>query len=489
MSFNSISFLVFLFVVVLVYWLLPHKFRYVFLLIASYFFYMCWNFKLVFLILFITLLTFFFGLLIEKTDKIKIKRLYLILTLICCLGLLIYFKYFNFLYNSVINLLNIFSVKYENKVFDIILPVGISFYTFQTLSYVIDIYKGKYKAERNVLYYALFVSFFPQLVAGPIERPCDLIPQFKSEKKLSYDNFINGFKYILIGFVRKCAIADLCGIYVDNTFSNLSGANSFAIVIASFLFLIQIYNDFAGYSEIALGTAKLLGINLSINFNFPLLSKSYTEFFRRWHITLNKWFTDYVYIPLGGNRKGKIRKIINTLIVFLLCGMWHGANWTFVLWGLVAGIMISIETLIKKPVLALCNKIHININSKGISIFRNVLMIFLFCFSCILFRAQSLNEILIAFYNIFTKIGFSNNYFIDSFKSLGLDLNGFIYIVIAIVIMYLLKYLYSNKFVDEVKRFDFGYLVLSIFTIILITFCWLYVCSLTDSSVFQYFQF
>ena len=177
MSFNSISFLVFLFVVVLVYWLLPHKFRYVFLLIASYFFYMCWNFKLVFLILFITLLTFFFGLLIEKTDKIKIKRLYLILTLICCLGLLIYFKYFNFLYNSVINLLNIFSVKYENKVFDIILPVGISFYTFQTLSYVIDIYKGKYKAERNVLYYALFVSFFPQLVAGPIERPCDLIPQ------------------------------------------------------------------------------------------------------------------------------------------------------------------------------------------------------------------------------------------------------------------------------------------------------------------------
>ena len=489
MTFNSISFLIFLFVVVLLYWIIPHRFRYILLLIASYFFYMCWNWKLIILILSTTLLTYFAGLLIERANSIRIKRIYLIITLSFCLGLLIYFKYFSFLYNSVINLLNVFGASLENKVFDIILPVGISFYTFQTLSYVIDIYNGKYSCERSILYYALFVSFFPQLVAGPIERPCDLIPELKKEKKPIASNFIIGFKYILIGFVRKCCIADLCGIYVDSCFSNLGSANSLATIIAAFLFLIQIYNDFAGYSEIALGSAKLLGIDLSINFNFPLLSKSYTEFFRRWHITLNKWFTDYVYIPLGGNRKGKARKILNTLIVFLLCGLWHGANWTFVLWGLVAGVMISIETLLKKPVLALCVKIHLNINSNGISIFRNIVMIFLFCLRCILFRAQSLNEIGIAFSNIFTKLGFGSEYFISSFKSLGLDLNGCIYIVIAIVIMYLLKYLYNINFIEEVKNYNYCYLVLTIFIIFLIAFCWLYVSSITDSSIFQYFQF
>lgn len=486
MSFNSLTFLIFLFVVVIVYWIIPNRFRYIFLLVASYIFYMWWNVKLVVLIASTTLLTFFSGILIQKSNNKVIKKTYLIVTLTFCLGLLIFFKYFNFLYNNFINFMNLFSLSLENKIFDIILPVGISFYTFQTLSYVIDVYKGKYQAEKNIGYYALYVSFFPQLVAGPIERPNDLIPELKKEKKMSMDNLLTGSKFILIGFVRKCCIADICGIYVDNVFSNLSNASSLAIFIGAFLFLVQIYNDFAGYSEIALGSAKLLGIDLSINFNFPLLSRSYTEFFRRWHITLNRWFTEYVYIPLGGNRKGKARKILNTMIVFMLCGLWHGANWTFVLWGLTAGIMITIETLLKKPIEALALKLNINLESKVLSAIRIMFMLILFSLSSILFRAQSINEIGIAFNGIFTHFGVG---FDSLTKSLGITMDGYIYLVISITIMCLLKVLYNRSFITDVKEMKYSYLVLTVFTIFLITFSWLYVISLTDASGFQYFQF
>ena len=285
-------------------------------------------------------------------------------------------------------------------------------------------------------------------MAGPIERPGDLIPQFKEKKKLEADNLLEGLKFLIIGFARKCCIADLCGIYVDNVFSNLSEATSLAILVGAFLFLIQIYNDFAGYSEIALGCAKLLGINLSTNFNFPLVSKSYTEFFRRWHITLNRWFTDYLYIPLGGNRKGKVRKIINTMIVFGLCGLWHGANWTFILWGLVAGIMVSIESLLRKPALKLCNKHNINPDGKVLSIIRNILMILMFSLSSILFRASSLTDIGIAFTNLFTNFkGFDN--FV---KSLGINLEGGVYLIIALVIMASLKPLYDKNILQEFKK-------------------------------------
>ena len=486
MNFNSLAFIIFLIVVVFLYWIIPHKYRYILLLIASYIFYMCWNYKLIILIVSTTLLTYISGLLIEKTNNKKIKKLYLIITLSFCLGLLIYFKYFNFLYNGFINLLNIFNLNLSNQFFNIILPVGISFYTFQTLSYVIDIYKGKYEAEKNIGYYALFVSFFPQLVAGPIERPNDLIPQLKSEKKIEIDNFIIGFKFILIGYIRKCLIADLCGIYVDNVFLNLSDKSSISIIIGAFLFLIQIYNDFAGYSEIALGSAKLLGIDLSINFNFPLVSKSYTEFFRRWHITLNSWFTDYLYIPLGGNKKGKFRKVFNTMIVFILCGLWHGASYTYLLWGAVAGVMVSLESLLRKPVLKLFNRFNIDINNKYISILRHIIMILLFSLSSILFRATSLNDIALAYKNIFTNITFD-------FNKIAIDLSlknyDFIYIIITLIIMSLLPILYNDNFIKEIKSFNLNYVALIVFTVLLITFSWLHILSLTDSSSFQYFQF
>ena len=223
-----------------------------------------------------------------------------------------------------------------------------SFYTFQTLSYVIDVYRGDFEAEKHFGYFALFVSFFPQLVAGPIERPGKLLPQLKEERKFRKEYFTEGMEFLLIGFFRKCVIADMCGVFVNHVFADLSQANALSVTLAALLFFVQIYCDFAGYSEIAMGSARLMGMSLSRNFNKPLLSASYTEFFRRWHITLNQWFTQYVYIPLGGNRKGKARKILNTLIVFALCGLWHGANWTFVLWGLVAGVAVSVETLLKK---------------------------------------------------------------------------------------------------------------------------------------------
>lgn len=349
MNFNSIEFLIFLPVVLLLYWILPHRARWVLLLIASYYFYMSWNVELIFLILGTTLVSYVAAILIEKTDKKWLKRLYLIITLIVCLGVLFFFKYFNFVLSGVIAFLNLFSVNISPISLDIILPVGISFYTFQTLSYVIDVYRGDFKAEKHIGYYALFVSYFPQLVAGPIESAGNLLPQLKQKHKLNEEDIFSGLRIMLCGFFRKCVVADFLGIFVNKVFADIAGADSLSVFVAGALFCLQMYCDFAGYSEIAMGAARMMGVKLMVNFDRPYLSRSYTEFFRRWHISLNRWFTEYLYIPLGGNRKGKIRKILNTVIVFALCGLWHGADVTYILWGLYAAFFVSIESLIKNP--------------------------------------------------------------------------------------------------------------------------------------------
>ncbi len=360
MNFNSIEFLIFLPLVTLLYWLLPHKGRWILLLAASYIFYMSWNAWLIVLIMITTVTAYGFAIAIEKTKRIKLRKLYLSLTLLICLGLLVFFKYINFLLESAVGVIKLFGGTPDDIVLNVILPVGISFYTFQTLSYVVEVYRGKYAAERHFGYFALYVAYFPQLVAGPIEKPQTLLPQLKQEHRLDEEDMRSGAKWLLSGFFRKCVVADFCGIFVDKVYADLGSANALAVFAASALFLIQVYNDFAGYSEIAMGSARLMGVKLSKNFEKPLTSTSYTEFFRRWHITLNQWFTEYLYISLGGNRKGKARKILNTLTVFALCGLWHGANWTFVLWGLTAGVMVSAETLLKNPFSKLCEKAKIN---------------------------------------------------------------------------------------------------------------------------------
>ena len=499
MNFNSLQFLIFLPIVVTVYHLLPHKVRWIWLLAASYYFYMSWNALLIFLIVGTTLVSYGAGLLIEKSQKTGLKRLWLVITIVVCLGALVFFKYFDFLLGSVIDFLNLFAMNIKSFSLDLLLPIGISFYTFQTLSYVIDVYKGKIQAERHLGYYALFVSFFPQLVAGPIERPADLIPQLKAEHKFNWEDFSCGIRILAVGFFYKCVVADVLGIYVNRVFGNSDGANGLAVLVAGYLFVTQMYCDFAGYSEIATGAARLMGIKLSVNFYRPYLSQSYADFFRRWHITLTRWFTDYVYIPLGGNRKGLPRRILNTFIVFALCGLWHGANWTYVCWGLYAALFMSIETLIKRPIGGLLRKMGINTASKTIWVLRIIGTFMILIPAGIIFRADSLTQAgqmlgtLFSSWNIF-----SGNYFAAFIACTGITFFAAFQMLISMVCEIKLWH-YSEigrhkkddllVYGEELKYEQSRRTVVSVYTVIAIMLCWIALLSTGDASQFQYFQF
>lgn len=496
MNFNSWQFLLFLPVVVVAYWLLPHKARWIWLLAASYVFYMSWNVWLIGLILITTLTAYGSAIAIERAQRKGIKKLWLAAALIVCLGLLVFFKYVNFLLESAVGLVRLFGGSPDEIVLDIILPVGISFYTFQTLSYVIDVYRGNFAAERHLGYFALYVAYFPQLVAGPIERPQTLLPQLHEEHTLCEEDLLAGAKYLLSGFFRKCVVADFCGIFVDRVYADLGSGNALAVLVASALFLIQIYNDFAGYSEIAMGSARLMGVRLSKNFDRPLTSASYTEFFRRWHITLSRWFVDYVYIPLGGNRKGKARKILNTFIVFLLCGLWHGANWTFLLWGGVAGVMIGLETLLKTPAEKLCKKLRLDPETPAVKLVRQVFVFAAFTLSCVLFRAQSIAEVGIAFRQIFT--AWSMGGMVGSaLTSLGMSVENILQLVVFLVAMALIYYLPLESKKPQLQlrqglgaeRASSQNMAVFVYGVITVALCWLALLSMGDVSAFRYFQF
>ena len=337
MNFNSLHFAVFLPLVFALYWSLPHRFRWFLLLLSSYYFYMSWNAKYVFLILFTTVISYAAAILLEENPRHGRRKLILGGTLIACLGVLLLFKYGNFLLESIAGLLSVFAIPFHPVTLRLLLPVGISFYTFQTLSYVIDVYRGRIKAERHFGIYATFVSFFPQLVAGPIERSENLLPQIKAEHQFDYDQASYGMKLMTWGFFKKMVIADNLALYVDRIYNNVLQYYGFSLILATVFFTIQIYCDFSGYSDIARGAAKLMGIELMENFKSPYFSTSIREFWKRWHISLSTWFRDYVYIPLGGNRVKKWKRSLNLLTTFLLSGLWHGANWTFVIWGGVHG--------------------------------------------------------------------------------------------------------------------------------------------------------
>lgn len=333
MLFNSISYAIFLPIVFSIYWIVPHNIRWIVLLISSYYFYMSWNIQYVLLILFTTLVSYLAALLLERIEENSIKKLLLFITVLICLSILIFFKYFNFFSFNIASFVSFIGIDLDPILLDIILPVGISFYTFQTLSYVIDVYKGDISAERHFGYYATFISFFPQLVAGPIERTRNLLPQIKSKVEFSYKQATYGLKLISWGLFKKIVIADTLAVYVQPVYKNPYEYNGFALLLGSLFFTIQIYCDFSGYSDIAIGSSKLLGINLMRNFHSPYFSSSIKEFWSRWHISLSTWFRDYLYIPLGGNRSGNIRKYLNIIFTFFISGLWHGANWTFVIWG------------------------------------------------------------------------------------------------------------------------------------------------------------
>lgn len=338
MLFNSLDFLIFFPIVVLGYFLISDDIKYLWLLIASYYFYMCWNAKYALLILFSTAVTYASGLLIDRAETIVQKKITVAASFTLNLAVLFYFKYSNFALDTISKLFRSINIELHVPVFDILLPVGISFYTFQALSYTMDVYRGEIYAEKNFFRYALFVSFFPQLVAGPIERSKNLLHQLAVPKKFCFETARDGFLLMLWGYFLKIVLADRIALFVDTVYGDFETFGGWYLIVATILFAVQIYCDFYGYSVIAMGAAKILGIQLMDNFDAPYLASSVAEFWRRWHISLTSWFKDYLYIPLGGSRKGTLRKYLNKMIVFLVSGLWHGASFAFVAWGGLNGL-------------------------------------------------------------------------------------------------------------------------------------------------------
>ncbi|PID91752.1 MAG: membrane-bound O-acyltransferase family protein [Bacteroidetes bacterium] len=348
MLFNSLEFLIFFPIVVAAYFAMNPRYRWILLLIASYYFYMCWNYKYIVLIMFSTVVDYFAGILMHKLEKKTPRKLLLMASLTTNLGLLFFFKYFNFFGDTVNFFFDQFNIFREVPAYHFLLPVGISFYTFQTLSYTIDIYRRKQEPEYHFGRFALFVSFFPQLVAGPIERSVNLLPQFRQDYKFEYERVKEGVFLMVWGFFKKVVIADRLAEYVNIVYNNPGDYGGFQNMIATFFFSFQIYCDFSGYSDIAIGAALILGYRLMTNFRRPYFAMSIREFWKRWHISLSTWFQDYVYISLGGNRVVKWRWYYNLFITFLVSGLWHGAEWTFVIWGALHGFYLVFAIMTKK---------------------------------------------------------------------------------------------------------------------------------------------
>jgi D-alanyl-lipoteichoic acid acyltransferase DltB (MBOAT superfamily) len=391
MLFNSFHFIVFFPLVIAFYFILHDKWRWLMLLIASYYFYMCWKPEYATVLMGITLLDYFLAIQIDRSANPRLKKQMLILSLISNLGLLFIFKYFNFFNDNIREVLNKINIYYDSPVFSLILPIGLSFHTFQSLSYTIDVYYGKIKPTMHFGKYALFVSFFPQLVAGPIERATNLLPQFFVNHKFNSKNFTDGLKLLTWGFFKKLVIADRLALFSDSLFSPPIHHYGFAVIIGVIFFAIQIYCDFSGYTDIAIGTARIMGYHFTVNFNRPYFSASFSEFWRRWHISLSSWFRDYLYIPLGGNRAVKWRWYYNIIITFLVSGIWHGANWTFLIWGLLHGIFLIMAEITRNSRKIIYNKLKLD----GTIFLKIIHVLIVFSFVCvawIFFRAQTVND-------------------------------------------------------------------------------------------------
>lgn len=358
MLFNSIDFAIFLPVVFLFYWFVVEKrlkWQNLLLVVASYLFYGWWDWRFLSLILFSTLVDYSVGKALKNQKNRRKRTALLWISIVVNLGFLGFFKYYNFFLDNFIQAFSFFGTDFQASSLQIILPVGISFYTFQTLSYTIDVYKQKLTPTKDFIAFAAFVSFFPQLVAGPIERATNLLPQFYKERTFSYTKAVDGMQQILWGLFKKMVIADNCAKYANEIFNHSADYSGSTLALGAFFFTFQIYGDFSGYSDIAIGTSRLFGFNLMKNFAFPYFSRDIAEFWRRWHISLSTWFRDYLYIPLGGSRGGTLMKVRNTFIIFIVSGFWHGANWTFIVWGALNAIYFLPLLLLEK------NRIHTDI--------------------------------------------------------------------------------------------------------------------------------
>lgn len=390
MLFNSLQFLVFFIVVTALYYILQYRYRWMLLLAASCYFYMAFVPIYILILGFTIVVDYFAGIFIEKSEG-KRRKLFLLCSLIANIGVLAVFKYYNFLNDNLTHLLGSFDFSNPIPALKILLPIGLSFHTFQAMSYTIEVYRGKQKSERHFGIYSLYVMFYPQLVTGPIERPQNLLPQLKTEHTFNYDTFTSGLRLMAWGLFKKVVIADRLAILVDHVYDNPHHYSGISLLIATVFFTYQIYCDFSGYTDIAIGAARVMGINLMQNFRNPFQAKSMAEFWRRWHISLSTWFRDYLYIPMGGNRVKLPRHIFNLFIVFLIGGLWHGANWTYILWGALHGFYLVFALLTQKPREKLASALGIQRFA-----FLPMLTVFLLvAYACIFFRAGSISD---AFY-------------------------------------------------------------------------------------------
>ncbi len=506
MLFNSLQFLVFFPIAVLVYFVLPHRVRYLWLLVLSYYFYMCWNPQYALLLLFSTFITYLSGQLIDrsarkelaglttpgerKAAKRTMSKLWVALSFAINLAILVFFKYFGFIVDNIKVITDNLGVSWTPPSFSVLLPVGISFYIFQALSFTVDVYRGDVRAERNFFKYAVFVSFFPQLVAGPIERSSNLLGQFDEEHHFSYDNMKNGLLMMLWGFFQKVVVADTAAVVVNQIFDYYPYYQGFVTLLGCLLFAVQIYGDFAGYSNIAIGAAQVMGFSLMQNFKEPYLSCSIGEFWRRWHISLSSWFRDYLYIPLGGNRKGKGRKYFNLMVVFLTSGLWHGASWNYVIWGGLNGIYQVIGSELKPVRQKWLERIGAKTQSVSYKIMQMLITFVLIDIAWVFFRAPDLTSALGIFRQMFS--AFNPWVLIDgTLFSLGISEPRFWWLLICVVVMLVVGIVhYRGIHIREIVArqqiwLRWGLYILAIFTVLLMG---AYGPDF-DAAAFIYFQF
>ena len=494
MLFNSFSFLIFFPIVVLLYCIIPKKVRYIWLLVASYYFYMSWNAKYAILIAISTVITWLSGLLIAKVRSNGWKRTIVAISVISNLGILFFFKYFEFAVTSINMILSKLNIQVIDKKFDIILPVAISFYTFQALSYTIDVYRGEVEKEKNLLKYALFVSFFPQLVAGPIERSKNLVSQIQKMETIKIwdlDRIANGLIMMAWGLFQKMVIADRLAILVNQVFDHSYFYGTVELILAAIGFAIQIYCDFSGYSTIAIGAAKVMGFDLMENFNTPYFATSIGDFWHRWHISLSTWFRDYLYIPLGGNRCSKARKYFNVMITFLASGLWHGASWTYVIWGALHGcyqVTGEITKPIRKKILQIF-KVDTSVFSYELG---QILITFILTtFAWIFFRAETLQDAI-----SYIKLMFTNwnpwVLFDKSLYLLGLDeieMHILIISIMILIVVDLLKRIKNINISDFLIHQNLWFRWVIVMMLILSIFVYGIYGIKFDSSKFIYFDF
>lgn len=480
MNFNSIAFAIFMGIAFLIYWKIPNKFRWIVLLVASCYFYMGYGIQCFLLLCIVTIISYLVGLALERNQKPSICKLIMVVMIAIIVCILAYFKYASFLIENVNGILKVTTIQLHPVVQKIVLPVGISFYSFKALSYIIDVYRGK-SAEQHFGKYAAYMFFFPEIASGPIDRADKLLFQIEKEHEFSYEHVSYGLKLVAWGLFKKIIVADTLAFFVDWVYGAYESFSGFALLLISVFFTIQIYCDFSGYSDMAIGLAKMLDIEVMENFKSPYFSSSVKEFWRRWHISLSSWFRDYLYIPLGGNRKGEIRKAFNLLVTFLVSGLWHGANWTFVFWGGLHGLAQILENTFVR---LLPNQTK----SNGIRKCLNTILVFIFCnFAWIFFRADTMEQAVYFIAHMFDGISQPLQYIVRAQQALIIDFFLFCKIAIMIVIVFVFDLFNKEKDVIQLisqQKAVVRWSVYCAFVFIMIAFL-----PVTPGTDFLYFQF